>query len=186
MPKDLPTPETLRKLLRYEPDTGKLFWRERSAECFKDGNHTALHSCAIWNSRYANTEAFTLNRSTGYKQGHILRVQCSAHRVAWAMYHGFWPKQHIDHINGIRHDNRIKNLRDVSMVQNARNSAKSSRNTSGVCGVSWAKRENKWSAQITLNYKKKHLGFFDDIEAAAVARKAAEIKFGFSERHGKK
>ena len=185
MSKYLPTPETLRKLLRYEPETGLLFWRERSAEWFKDGSQTSLHNSAAWNGRYSNKEAFTSNHSSGYKHGQIFKKQHKAHRIAWALYYGVWPSNNIDHINGVRDDNRIENLRDVSMSQNSRNSAMSSNNTSGVCGVHLDKRCNKWVARIALGKNRKRLGSFENIQDAAAARKTAEIEHGFTERHGK-
>lgn len=186
MKTELPSPELLRKLLRYDPDTGNLFWRNRDASFFETGKQTAMHNCAAWNGRYANTEAFTSIRNDGYKHGQIFNKTYKAHRIAWALYHGAWPKECIDHINGNPMDNRIKNLRDVSKSKNQRNAAMSSNNTSGVCGVNWDKRDNKWVARIALGNNRKRLGSFESIQDAAAARKIAEIEHGFTERHGKR
>ena len=184
MTKDLPNPELLRKLLRYEPDTGKLFWRERDVDMFSDGKHSAAHNCASWNSRYANREAFTAYFTNDYKHGCIFGSHYLAHRVIWAMMHDEWPDT-IDHINGVPSDNRIKNLRSVSQSENCRNAKRPSNNKSGVCGVCWHKQKNKWAAQIKAGGKQKNLGYFDDFDDAVAARKKAEIKYGFHHNHGR-
>lgn len=177
--KELPSPELLRQLLRYEPETGKLYWRERNADMSKEFNDT---ECNRWNGAWAGKEAFT-STSCGYKQGHIMSSHCRAHRVIWAIVYGEWPK-HIDHINGIKDDNRIENLRSVSHAENCRNQKRASNNTSGVCGVYWCKRYGKWRVQIGANGKCKHLGYFDDFDKAVATRKSAEAKYDFHQNHG--
>lgn len=183
MTDELPPTELLRKLLRYEPETGKLFWKERSVDMFSDGKQTAEHNCASWNEKYAGKEAFTAG-DRGYKQGLILGRNYKAHRVIWALVNGEWP-DNIDHINGIRDDNRIDNLRSVSQAENNRNAKRRSNNTSGVCGVHWYKRGNKWVAQIRADGNIKHLGYFTDFDDAVAARKEAEIEHGYHENHGR-
>lgn len=184
MPKDLPPPELLRKLLSYKPDTGRLFWKERSADMFTDGKQTAEHICANWNSRFAGKEAFTTDNGYGYRTGSIFDCTYMAHRVIWAMIHDECPDT-IDHINGVRDDNRIENLRSVSLAENLKNQKRYSRNTSGVCGVYWHKRDNKWDAQIRVGGKLMHLGLFTDFDEAVAARKKAEVEHGFHQNHGR-
>lgn len=184
MKKHLPNPDLLRKLLRYEPATGKLFWRERSVDLFTDGRQTAQHNCAAWNGKFAGKEALYTDNGDGYVHGRILNRNYFAHRVIWAITYDEWP-DHIDHVNGIRSDNRIENLRSVSQAENNRNQKRRSTNTSGVCGVSWCKRDGKWVARITSNGKYKCLGYFDDFDDAVSARKAAEEKYGFHRNHGR-
>lgn len=118
---ELPTPEELNSVLRCEPITGKLFWRERTPDMFEGGTYSAERRCKGWNTRYANKEALTDYNGKGYRKGKVLGRQYRANRVIWAMFHGVWPKHEIDHINGIRDDNRISNLRDVTRVENLRN-----------------------------------------------------------------
>lgn len=182
--KPLPPVGVLRQLLRYEQDTGKLFWLPRPLEMFESGKFTARHNWLVWNSRFAGTEAFT-SINKGYRVGAIYRQNVCAHRVAWALVTGAWPTDQIDHINHDRTDNRWANLRVATPVENSRNQSMMASNTSGVCGVSWHRGAGKWRAQIDVAGKQKHLGLFDSMEDAVVCRKDAEAKYGFHENHGK-
>ena len=179
--KELPSPELLRQLLRYEPDTGKLYWRERTPDVFEDGR------CKSFNSQFANKEAFTFTGRDGYKHGNVLNQRpYLAHRVIWAITYGEWPLNHIDHINGIRDDNRIENLRDVSRSENQKNQKRPAHNTSGAVGVSWANREKKWHAYINIDRRRESLGYFTDLAEAIAARKEAEAKYSFHPNHGRR
>lgn len=184
--KSLPSPELLRKLLRYDPDTGKLYWRERSPEMFSGDERRVIHTCNWWNSRFAGKEAFTTPQTHGHLQGDVFGVKLKAHRVIMAMVNNNWPEQGVDHINGNPSDNRICNLRLASHLQNMRNRCRPKNNSSGVVGVYWFNRSKKWQAQINVNRKKIHLGFFDRKEDAIEARKRADIFYGFHENHGRK
>ncbi len=95
------------------------------------------------------------------------------------------PSGEIDHINGDRTDNRICNLRDVTSAGNSCNRRRQDRNTSGVTGVAWDKRASRWQARIGLNGKQKYLGYFDSLDEAVAARKAAELELGFHPNHGR-
>lgn len=182
---DLLTPEELRKILEYNPATGKLFWRERSVEFFNDGKQSAQHNCAAWNGRFANKEAFTADHNEGYRQGRIFSRVYLAHRVIWAMVYGEWPEEQIDHINGVRDDNRIENLRAVTNQENGKNKKLSKNNTSGVIGVYWYKPTRKWRAEIKINNRRVHLGLFTKKDDAIAARKAAEAEHGYHPNHGR-
>jgi hypothetical protein len=170
-PKVLPI-EYLRKRLRYEPDTGKLFWLDHDGMPQK------------WRTRWAGREAFTTVHSKGYRCGGIDNRSYLTHRVIWALVYGTWPKDQIDHKNGDKIDNRLVNLRDVSHAENRKNVSKQSNNTSGACGVRWDKRREKWQAQIMVGRKFHHLGLFTSFDDAVAARRAADKLYGFSERHG--
>lgn len=104
-----------------------------------------------------------------------------AHRLAFLDIHGEGPKQEVDHINGIRDDNRWINLRDVSKYVNQRNSSLRSDNKSGYPGVYWSDQHNKWRVQI----RNKFLGQFDKLETAIGIRKQAENVEGFHPNHGR-
>jgi hypothetical protein len=85
----------------------------------------------------------------------------------------------VDHINNDRKNNHISNLRYATNSENGMNKTKLSNNTSGVIGVRWHKRAKKWYAQIKINDKQKHLGYFTTIEEAKEARmKAVNDMFG--------
>lgn len=170
--KNLPSIEYLRKRLRYEPETGKLFWRD------------CEDMPKQWYFLWAGKETFTTVCPKGYLVGRLDVRHFKAHRVAWALHNGEWPCAQIDHINGDRKDNRMCNLRVVSNIENCRNMAMKTSNKSGVTGVYWQKRAKKWRAAIMISRKERHLGFFETIEAAAQARDAALKENGFSERHG--
>jgi hypothetical protein len=181
--KPIPTPEELRQLLRYEPSTGALYWRERPPELFKPGRHGREAMAASWNKQNANKVAGSPN-SWGYLECSIYTKRYLAHRIAWAIYYGEWPKEHIDHINHEVADNRICNLRVVTASGNALNRSRMRKNISGVIGVTWSKKMGKWHAQIRKGDIRLHLGFYTDIRAAEAARKRAEVDLGFYVNHG--
>lgn len=175
--KPLPSPEVLRQLLRYEPDTGKLFWRKRSADMFSDAGYGgSAGEAARWNGRYADKEAIITQNDEGYFKGRVGRRMVTAHRVIWAMQTGGWPVGVIDHADGDTSNNRWGNLREASHSQNAVNSKFRTTNTSGARGVTWSKSQKKWRAAIRANGQGHHLGSFDTVEAASEAYTEASIR----------
>jgi hypothetical protein len=173
------TGKALSRLLRYEPETGKLFWLHRQRAMFPDER-----AWKIWNTRYDGAEAFTAI-ANGYHRGAIFGTALAAHRVAWAIHHGEWPKGQIDHINGDRSDNRIANLRDVDSAGNHKNMSRASNNKSGVTGVHWCNTWNRWIAKIKIGGKTKSLGQFASFDDAVAARQKAQEELGFDIGHGK-
>lgn len=171
--KPLPTPEVLRQLLRCDPETGKLFWRERPASMFTDGRYPAVRNAAAWNSRYAGVEAFTTIDNYGYHQGAIFDRLYRAHRVIWALVYGAWPTMEIDHINADKTDNRLVNLREANKSENGRNRELQANNTSGFKGVVWNRSRNRWHARITHQGRRRDLGYFHTETDAAKAYDAA-------------
>lgn len=161
------TQNQLKEILHYDPETGIFTWL------------VTLNSRAI-----TGREAGHVGH-TGYIRIRYKGVEYLGHRLAWLYVHGEWPPNHLDHINHIRSDNRIANLRESSYAKNAKNQSKSSRNKSGVVGVSWYKRDSKWIALISNRGKLVNLGKFDRFEDAVKARKAAEERFGYHPNHGK-
>lgn len=178
--KTLPDIDQLRKLLRYEPDTGKLYWKNRPREMFeKETEHRR------WNTRYAGAEALTGSNKHGYRYGRINYSMYKAHRVAWAIHYGAEPGGGIDHINGDRSDNRICNLRIATPSENCKNRKMRSDNPGLHPGVA-ALRNGKFLARITSQNVRHNLGTFSKYEDAVKARKDAEIKYNFHPNHGRK
>ena len=150
--------DALKSLLRYEPDTGLIYWVAKGKGMIKKKPAgTKLHS--------------------GYLGICIGSKRLQAHRIAWALHTNTWPKNQIDHINGIKTDNRACNLREATNSQNGKNLGLSKANKSGVKGVSFEKYTEKWKASIRVNGKSISIGRFDSIEDAAKARKAAEQQY---------
>ena len=88
------------------------------------------------------------------------------HRVIFLWNHGYLP-DNVDHIDRNKKNNKIENLRPATKSQNAINSKTRSSNTSGFRGVYWNKKRFKWHARIRVDYRTKHLGYFDSLEEAS-------------------
>ena len=116
-------------------------------------------------------QAGCVDNSTGYVRIHINGRLYYAHRLAWLYTHGRWPVEHVDHVNGVRADNRLCNLREATRTQNNRNSGLSIRNTSGERGVDYHK--GRWRARVYMAGKTICLGEFADLDEAIAARRAA-------------
>ena len=150
------TAEYLRSVLHYDPETGIFTRKVSTSTNVKVGD---VAGCPD---------------GQGYLRLGLQSRRYQAHRLAWLYMSGEWPKDQIDHINRIRTDNRISNLRAVTNKQNHQNRSKPSSNTSGHPGIDWYKRDSKWRAKIMHNQKLIHLGYFSILEEAISARKAAE------------
>lgn len=131
----------------------------------------------------ADTSISAKGTSHPYRITGFNKKRYQTHRIIYYLHYKTWP-QIVDHINGNTLDNRIENLRACSYAENARNSRKSKRNTSGVKGVTWNKSRKKWQAGVTVNKKFKNLGYYESIEDAEQARKnAVSIIHGEFARH---
>lgn len=155
----------LKKLLIYDPITGIFRWKVDRVHAVKKGDVAG----------YMNM---------GYRIIEVCRKPYKAHRLAFLYMEGEIPVE-VDHINHIRHDNKWKNLRPATSLINGRNASLSRRNKSGYTGVSYVKGRDRWSASIHVDGKLKFLGRFKDIDDAITVRKAANIKYGYHENHGK-
>lgn len=161
------TQEELKEQLKYNKKTGIFTW------LVANSNNVQIGDIAGYKNK------------RGYIYIGINGKIYRAHRLAWLYVHGYMPENGLDHRNRKPWDNRIKNLREVSQQCNMRNSKgiyKS--NTSGVKGVYWYKRTNKWHAQMGIGYKNKkqivkYLGQFDNFLEAVCHRFAAEQCLGF-------
>lgn len=142
----------------YNPTTGKFTWVKTSAR-------GVAGSCA----------GFSTNRK--YLRVSVKGIVVLAHRLAWFIHYGVWPSGEIDHVNGIRSDNRIENLRDVPRRGNGQNRSKAKGVTSKYFGVSWHARDRVWQVSIKLNGKVKYLGSFRNEEQARDAYRDAKKKY---------
>ena len=103
-----------------------------------------------------------------------------AHRLAWLYVYGYLPEGRLDHIDRIKDNNRIANLREAGQQCNRRNTGNPNNNTSGVKGVYWFNRDKVWRASIRINGKYIYLGRHNDFEEAVCHRFAAEQAEGWS------
>lgn len=152
----------------FEYRDGSLYWKERPDHHFC----TTTQKIAV-NKRFSGKLAGTLCH--GYFRIKIYQHRVRAHHIVYMMHHGYIPEL-IDHINGDRKDNRIENLRPATYEQNARNRKTNTNNTSGVKGVHRSKKTGKWLAYIKELGRKVHLGSFDTLEDASIARKEAQCR----------
>lgn len=155
---------------------------------YRDGNlfHSAdrpishfknEHGRRMWRTRYAGKIAGSIG-GAGYLQARACRRLHLVHRIIYEMHNGPIPEgMQIDHINGIRSDNRVDNLRLATGAENSRNQKLSKDNTSGFKGVSWHSTSGKWAAQIRINGKNKHLGLFSTAQEGHIAYCAASSKY---------
>lgn len=141
-----PNIDEIRNFLSYDAETGLFTWEVRRGRV------------------PAGATAGTMDNK-GYIAISFLGVRALAHRIAWFYVYGHWPVSYIDHIDGNRSNNRISNLRCVSMGVNNQNlkSARSD-NVAGLLGVS--RHGRGFRAVIHLNNKQHYLGIFDTAEEA--------------------
>ncbi|AEI91245.1 gp45 [Escherichia phage phiEB49] len=125
------------------------------------------------------------NKPNGYLQMYVTMTgKMYVHRIIWEMHNGAIPDgMQIDHINGIRDDNRIENLRCVSASGNRRNLCKRRRRLPGVNGVNYNQRDDLWHAMISDNGKAISLGHYKSFISACEARIVAEVSLGYHRNH---
>ena len=153
-PNPLPSQKKLQELFDYRDR--QLYWKER------------IHS-----SIDLSKPAGCID-TQGYRLIKIEGKLYQAHRLVWKYHYGKDPKEFIDHIDGNRSNNNIKNLREATNQQNGFNRGPQKNNKLGIKGV--RKKGNKYTAAISINGKVKHLGMFFTIEEARLAREEAEKK----------
>jgi hypothetical protein len=154
--------ELLKQRFNYNPEIGLFIRKMKTAPGVKIGTVAGSKGCGGY-------IVITFNR----RQKHL------AHRLAWLYVYGYFPRHQLDHINGIRDDNRIANLREATNKQNMENLNTKSSASSGIRGIASykTKKSVKWVARIMHNYKTIHLGVFDNINEAINARKHGENKY---------
>ena len=155
----------IRRVLSYNKETGVFIWRE-----------------SMKNKQVkAGSPSGSVNKD-GYITISYRGVVEYAHRLAWLHEFGIVPEFEIDHKNGIRSDNRISNLREVTRSLNNENrDLNDGRGLSVSLGVYFSKQKMKWHARIFVNKRQIHLGFYDtEAEAASAYAKSKEkLHHGF-------
>jgi hypothetical protein len=166
--------ELARSILDYDPDTGILTWKSRPVLKRQDKG---------WNTKYAGTQAGKAHTRNYIIVGINYKAYL-AHRVAWLIYTGEWPKDEIDHIDHDSSNNRIANLREADRQVNCRNMSISKRNKTGFVGVAWNKTRKSWTANIQHKGRNLYLGGYQSLGEAAMARARYENKLGYHSNHG--
>jgi len=155
------TAEELRALVHYDPETGEMTWR-----------------VARSNNTWAGKPVGTVD-ANGYARVEILTRRYLVHRLAWLYVHGRWPNSVIDHINGVGTDNRLANLREATVSQNAINATYRRKGKTLPQGVGLDRRTGRYTARLYHNRISYFLGTFETVDEARAAYLAlAKEKFG--------
>lgn len=155
------TQESLKSILNYDAESG-IFTRK-----------------VITSNRVKIDDPVGYISKIGYRVISFGKRHYTEHRLAWLYTYGYLP-ENIDHINGLKTDNRLCNLREASMCQNSHNRGANKNNTTGRKGVHYFKRRRLFVASICVNGEKHHLGYFRTPEEASDVYQAAA-----KELHGK-
>lgn len=154
------TQKRVRELFDYDPETGLLTWKVNRRGSAKAG------------------DAIKTVNGAGYVQLAIDSRPYLAHRVIWLWNYGYLPENQVDHINRIKVDNRVCNLREVSPSCNIHNSCVSTRNRTGVKGVRVDK--HGCHASIMIGGRQIHIKTVHDFTEAVAHRLVAEQCLGYS------
>lgn len=155
--KDDLTQKEVRTVLDYCPQTGIFQWKYRSDMPNQ------------WNTRFAQQVAGGYS-GDGYIAIRINGRRYLSHRLVFLWMTGSFPICEIDHINGIRYDNRFDNLREATSSENKMNACRHKDNKSGVKGIRFHKRAKKYQARVNIDGKAIYLGLFDTAEEAKTER----------------
>ena len=143
--------ERVRELLDYDPETGVI---TRRVNCGRAKSGSIVNSL----------------QSRGYIRVALDGRYYLAHRVAMLIFYGEWPENLVDHINGIKTDNRIENLRSATLSENSMNRIKGTHNTSGIKGVCYVKSRRKWVGRVAKKFG--HYGYIGLFKTKEGAEKA--------------
>lgn len=160
------TQNELKSILKYDAKSGLFTWKMTKGRARK-GN--------VAGNKHQSGYISIMYKGKAYQ----------AHRLAWLYEYGEMPEGEIDHINQIKDDNRIDNLRDVDRATNAKNMPQLTTNKSGYTGISWSKSKKRWRATIGIEGKQFHLGYYAELEDAIKARRREEKFEEYSPIHGK-
>lgn len=169
-PIPLPSQEYITECFHYDPDTGLLTWKERPLHHFKN-----LQVCKAINNTYLGKTAGFLKVS-GYCRVVLNKKEYNVNRIIWKYVTKEEPLKSIDHINGIKTDNRFINLREATHSQNSFNRKIDKDSSTGFKGVCFNKATGKYRSFIHVNRKQLFIGGFNSAQEAhdAYCQKALE------------
>ena len=168
--------------LEVDFETGLIYRKERPRNHFKTDKHYNIHKSML-------CKGYFKPRNTGYVcvdiswSGKVFKLM--GHKIVYALYHDCAPPDVIDHANQIKHDNRPSNLISSNKSHNAKNTKRINTNKSGLMGVWYDKNRENYQVYITSEGKRLALGRRNNFLDAACLRKSAELKYGFSQNHGR-
>ena len=138
----------LQSVLSYDPETGILTWKEQRGRV-----------------RAGDRAGFPYG--VGYRGIRVFGEQFYEHRIIWMLVHGKWPEYDLDHINRVRTDNRLRNLRETTRSENKQNQDDAPYPTNKTSGYKGAyKNGRRWQARVGLNNRTICLGTYDTPEEA--------------------
>ena len=146
MMKYAPLPSQSELLSLFDYRDGVLYWKSPTSTKINVGDKAGS---------FCNTLKYCHIRINNHKY--------RLHRIIWKMFKGYDPVE-LDHINRIKHDNRIENLREVTGSQNLYNRGASKNTASGVKGVSFDSASKKWRVRIYVEKTQLYLGLYDNFE----------------------
>lgn len=152
--------------MKYSPETGELLWLVNRVKAKRGAQVGAVNGA-------------------GYLETRVDQYRTYAHRIAWALHYGSWPKQNIDHINGRRTDNRIANLRDVSQSGNMHNVNHAERSNASPLGTGVSRKRDRFQAILQIDGRRRSVGVFDTPEEAHAAYLAARARLAPLPHHTK-
>jgi hypothetical protein len=164
--KPLPPLAFVEKRIDYNAETGEVFWKQLQPQYWKQDEPDQV------------LKAGWYCKSTGYFKLQFFKKIYLVHRIIWLLYYKKDPQgMQVDHIDRVRTNNKIANLRLVTGNENMHNRTLNTNNTSGYNGVHYCKTKCKYYVNITVLGKQKHIGLFTTLEDAILAREKAEIKY---------
>jgi len=161
------TERRLKEVLSYSATTGLFVWNIKKADNITIGEQAGCDG------------------TNGYRTVMIDGKNYQAHHLAWLYIYGEMPTM-LDHRDQDKHNNRISNLIKTTKIKNAQNCYLSKVNKTGFTGVFFDKIRKRYQVSIRVNGRNIFLGRFLDLDDAIKARQKANLKYGFSENHGRR